>query len=83
MATNDNAISCGADFTLEELLSGCIGKDSSNKPTLRLYESAATAGSKFFACGNPVDETNFAAVLKNLICLDSNGDFAVRVSILP
>jgi hypothetical protein len=78
MAANDNAISCGTEFTLTELLASAIGKDATGKPYLRLYATNNVSGSKFFDCGQPVDPTNVDSVLKNLFTLDSNGDVALR-----
>lgn len=82
MAANDNVITCGADFTFEELLAGAIGEDASGKPTLRLHDSDSVSGSKFFPCGSAIDGENVNAALRNLFTLDSNGDIAIRVSLL-
>lgn len=82
MAANDSAISCSTDLTFEEMLAGCIGLDSSSKPTLRLYDSNSVAGSKFFSCGNPADKDNLKNGLRSLFTLDANGDMAIRVSLL-
>lgn len=82
MAANDNVVSCGADFTFEELLAAAIGKDSSGKATLRLHDSNSVSGSKFFACGSDGTDQQLDAGLKALFTLDSNGDIALRVSLL-
>lgn len=82
MAANDNVISCGADFTFEELLAGAIGLDSSGKSTLRLHDSDSVSGSKLFGCGSDGTEENLDAGLKSLFTLDANGDIAIRVSLL-
>jgi len=78
MAANDNAISCGTDLTLLDLLGRAMGKDASGKPYLRLYAATNVSGSKWFGCGNPADETNVEASIKALFTLDSNGDVALR-----
>lgn len=82
MAANDNVIECGTAFTLEELLAGAIGKDSSDKPTLRLHDSNSVSGSKYFSCAVPVDKGTVEDALKSLFTLDGNGDIAIRVSLL-
>jgi len=78
MAANDNVLACGTDFTFNELLASAIGKDATGKPYLRLYAATNIAGSKFFDCGTPIDETNVNSVLRNLFALDANGDVALR-----
>ena len=82
MAANDNVIECGTDFTFEELLAAALGKDSSGKTTLRLHDSDSVSGSKVFACGSDGTAENLKAALKGLFALDSNGDIAIRVSLL-
>lgn len=82
MAANDNVIACGSDLGFQELLAACVGLDASNKPTLRLYDSNSVSGSKFFACGTPVDKDNINNAVRSLFTLDANGDIALRVSLL-
>lgn len=81
MALNDNVIGCGKDFSVLELISGAIGKDSSGKFTLRVIDSNAVAESKAFDCGNSTDPVTLEAVIKGLFAFDSNGDIALRISI--
>lgn len=80
MAANDNAITCGADFTLMELLAGSIGVDSTGKNYLRYYEPTNVAGSKAFTCTSAVDALSVEAVVKSIFALDSNGDLAIRIA---
>lgn len=81
MAANDNALTCSnKDLTLEELFAAAIGKDASGKPYLRYYDTTNVAGSKFIACGFPVDAQNLTDVFRNLFTLDANGDIALRVA---
>lgn len=80
MAANDDAISCGADFTLMELLAGCIGVDASSKNYIRNYETTNVAGSKAFTCGGSVTPQDVDAVLKSCFALDANGDMCIRIA---
>jgi hypothetical protein len=82
MAANDNVIACGADFSFEELLAAAIGKDASGKPTLRLHDSNSVSGSKFFDCATGISKQGIEAGLKGLFTLDSQGDVAIRVSLI-
>jgi hypothetical protein len=81
MALNDNVIGCGKDFSLLELLAAAIGEDSSGKPTLRVIDSNAVSGSKFFDCSTAADPVSLEAAFKNLFAFDSNGEIALRISI--
>lgn len=82
MAVNDNVIACGADYSFQELLVAAIGKDASGKSTLRLHDSNSVSGSKLFPCGTDGTQSNLDAGLKSIFTLDTNGDFAIRVSLL-
>jgi len=78
MAANDNAVKCGTDLTLLELLGAAMGKDATGKPYLRLKTTTNVAGSKWFGCGNPADETNVEASIRALFTFDANGDISLR-----
>jgi len=80
MAANDNAITCGADFSFFELLAGAIGVDASGKNYLRYYEPTNVAGSKAVICGSDASEQNTAALINSLFALDANGDLAIRIA---
>lgn len=80
MAANDNVVGCGKTFTLKELLIGAIGQDASGKSTLRLHSSASVDDSAIKTCANK--EVQEEEALMSLFTLDTNGDIAVRVSIL-
>ncbi len=78
MAAQDPAIFCGADFTLSELIASAIGVDASGRRYIRLITTTNASGSKAFACGQPVDQLNIDAEMKNVFALDANGDVAIR-----
>ncbi len=78
MAANDNAIACGTDLTLLDLLGRAMGKDATGHPYLRLVTTTNVTGSTWFGCGNPADETNVEASIRALFALDANGDVALR-----
>lgn len=80
MAANDNVVDCGKVFTLKELLIGAIGQDSSGKSTLRLHSSNSVNDSTLLNCTNKMVTEDEA--LMSLFTLDTNGDIAVRVSVL-
>lgn len=81
MALNDNVTECGTYHSLIELMASAIGKDATGKATLRVIDSNAVAGSRFFDCSNGVTPQDLEAAFKALFAFDSNGDIALRVSL--
>jgi len=80
MAANDNAITCGADFSFLDLLASAIGVDATGKNYLRYYEPTNVAGSKAVICGGDASQTNLDAIVLSLFALDANGDVAIRIA---
>lgn len=80
MAANDNAIICGADFTLEELLIACIGQTADGKNYIRTYSASGVAGSKAAICASSVEKQDVDAILKSVFTLNAAGDYCVRLS---
>lgn len=82
MATNDSAIDCAkSELTFWELLAAAVGKEASGKKYIRTHKVTAVAGSKGVSCGAGINsEAELQNELRNMFCLDANGDIAIRIS---
>jgi hypothetical protein len=82
MATNDNALSCSkGSLTFHEMLAACIGVEASGKKYVRTHKVTAVPGSNGISCNSGVNtEEELENELRNVFCLDANGDWAIRMS---
>lgn len=82
MATNDNALSCAkGSLTFYEMLAACIGEEADGKKYVRTHKVTAVAGSSGISCNSGINsEAELQNELRNIFCLDANGDWAIRLS---
>ncbi len=82
MATNDNGISCAKqDLSFWELLAGCIGKEASGKKYIRTHKVTPVSGSKGIDCNSGINsQEELENEMRNIFCLDANGDLAIRIT---
>lgn len=82
MAANDNAIDCNkSELSFVDMLAACIGVDAGGKKYFRTHKVNPVAGSKGISCGSGINsELELQNEMRNLFCLDTNGDVALRVS---
>jgi hypothetical protein len=82
MSTNDNAVTCSTSAaSIFELIAGCLGKESSGNVYLRTHKVTPVEGSNAIDCGSGINsDEELLVFLRNAICLDSNGDMAIRIS---
>jgi len=82
MAANDNALSCSkGSLTFYEMLAACIGVEASGKKYVRTHKVTAVAGSEGITCNSGINsEDELKNELRNIFCLDANGDWAIRLS---
>lgn len=82
MAANDNALDCAkGSLTFHEMLAACIGVEASGKKYVRTHKVTAVAGSQGISCNSGINsEEELENELRNVFCLDANGDWAIRMS---
>lgn len=82
MAANDSALDCTkSELTFSELLAGCIGKQANGNKYLRTHKVTPVAGSSGIDCNSGINsEEELENELRNIFCLDTNGDMALRIS---